>query len=66
MRLLLDEAKDFLKIPVFTEDTEIRVILEYHQLGQIWILDNQEKGLNNYYLDLVSVFCRYFYCKYSR
>ena len=53
---LLDEAKRLLKIPVFTEDTEIRVILEYHQLGQIWILDNQEKGLVNYYLDLVIKF----------
>ena len=54
--LLLDEAKRLLKIPVFTEDTEIRVILEYHELGQIWILDNQEKGLVNYYLDLVIKF----------
>ncbi len=52
----LDEAKRILKIPVFTEDTEIRVILEYHELGQIWILDNQEKGLVNYYLDLVIKF----------
>ena len=52
----LDEAKRLLKIPVFTEDTEIRVILEYHELGQIWILDNQEKGLVNYYLDLVIKF----------
>ena len=52
----LDEAKRLLKIPVFTEDTEIRVILEYHELGQIWILENQEKGLVNYYLDLVIKF----------
>tara|TARA_Y100000741_G_C18244235_1_gene554835 strand:- start:160 stop:1128 length:969 start_codon:yes stop_codon:yes gene_type:complete len=52
----LDEAKRLLKIPVFTEETEIRLILEYHELGQIWILDNEEKNLVNYYLDLVVKF----------
>ena len=52
----LNEAKRILKIPVFTEDTEIRIILEYHELGQIWILDNDEKNLINYYLDLVIKF----------
>ena len=52
----LDEAKRLLKIPVFTEETQIRVILEYHELGQIWILDNKEKNLVNYYLDLVIKF----------
>ena len=52
----LDEAKRILKIPVFTENTEIRIILEYHELGQIWILDNNEKNLVNYYLDLVMKF----------
>ena len=52
----LDEAKTLLKIPVFTEETEIRLILEYHELGQIWILDNEEKNLVNYYLDLVIKF----------
>lgn len=54
--LHLDEAKRILKIPVFTEDTEIRIILEYHELGQIWILDNNDKHLINYYLDLVMKF----------
>ena len=34
----------------------MRVILEYHELGQIWILDNEEKNLVNYYLDLVIKF----------
>jgi len=52
----LKEARMFLKIPVFTDETEVRVILEYHQLGQIWILDNEEKNLVNYFLDLVMKF----------
>ena len=52
----LNEAKRVLKIPIFTEETEIRLILEYHELGQIWILDNNDKNLVNYYLDLVIKF----------
>ena len=52
----VEEARRILKIPVFTEDTEMRIILEYHELGQIWILDNEEKNLVNYYLDLVIKF----------
>ena len=52
----LKKARMILKIPVFTEETEMRVILEYHQLGQIWILDNEEKNLANYFLDLVIKF----------
>ena len=41
----LNEAKRLLKIPIFTEETEIRLILEYHELGQIWILDNNDKNI---------------------
>jgi lipopolysaccharide/colanic/teichoic acid biosynthesis glycosyltransferase len=52
----LKKARMNLKIPVFTDKSEVRVILEYHQLGQIWILDNKEKNLVNYYLDLVIKF----------
>ena len=52
----LEKARMILKIPVFTDETEMRVILEYHELGQIWILDNEEKNLVNYYLDLVIKF----------
>ena len=52
----IEKVRTLLKIPVFTEETEIRVILEYHELGQIWILDNEEKNLANYYLDLVIKF----------
>jgi putative colanic acid biosynthesis UDP-glucose lipid carrier transferase len=49
----LKKARMNLKIPVFTELPEMRIILEYHELGQIWILDNKEKNLVNYFIDLV-------------
>jgi putative colanic acid biosynthesis UDP-glucose lipid carrier transferase len=52
----LETARMNIKIPVFTEDTEMRLILEYHELGQIWILDNEEKSLVNYFIDLVVKF----------
>ena len=52
----LEKARMLLKIPVFTDETEMRIILEYHELGQIWILDNEEKNLVSYYLDLVIKF----------
>ena len=52
----LKEARTLLKIPVFTKETEIKIILEYHELGQIWILDNEEKNTINYFLDLVIKF----------
>ena len=52
----LKEARMNIKIPVFTEETEMRLILEYHELGQIWILDDQEKSLVNYFIDLVIKF----------
>ena len=52
----VEEARSILKIPVFTNESEIRIILEYHQLGQIWILDNEDKSLVNYFLDTVIKF----------
>ena len=54
----LEKARLLLKIPVFTDktETEMRVILEYHQLGQIWILDNEQKKLVNYFLNLFNKF----------
>tara|TARA_A100001011_G_C14290087_1_gene835745 strand:- start:1379 stop:2584 length:1206 start_codon:yes stop_codon:yes gene_type:complete len=52
----LERARLLLKIPVFTDETEMRIILEYHELGQIWILDNGEKNRVNYFLDLVIKF----------
>ena len=55
-KVTLTKKKINLKIPVFTDMSEMRVILEYHELGQIWILDDGEKSLVNYYLDLVMQF----------
>ena len=40
---LSEKARMDLKIPVFTARSEMRMILEYHELGQIWILDDAEK-----------------------
>ena len=36
--------KSELKVPIFQEDDDIRSILEYHSLGQIWILNGDDKG----------------------
>ena len=51
-----DKARMSLKIPVFTDKSEMRIILEYHELGQIWILDNDDKNLVNYFLSTVIKF----------
>ena len=52
-----EKARNILKIPVFTEAAEMRLILEYHVLGQIWILDNNEdRNFINYFLDFVIQF----------
>jgi len=32
-----------LKFPIFNEDEDIRSILEYHSLGQIWIMNGKDK-----------------------
>ena len=52
----LERARMNLKIPVFTDKSEVRIILEYHELGQIWILDNEDKNLVNYFMSLVVKF----------
>ena len=36
------------KIPVFSDNDDIRAILEYHSLGQIWILDDKTKNIDSY------------------
>ena len=36
--------KSELKFPVFNENEDIRSILEYHSLGQIWILNGNDKN----------------------
>ena len=35
-----------LKFPIFNEDEDIRSILEYHSLGQIWIINGKDKKKN--------------------
>jgi len=41
----LSKLRIELKIPIFTQIADIRSILEYHSLGQIWILDNKKNDL---------------------
>ncbi len=36
--------KSEIKFPVFKENEDIRSILEYHSLGQIWILNGEDKS----------------------
>ena len=54
--------KNEIKIPIFNKDEDIRSILEYHELGQIWILKskktNVEKLIENiikYSVDILIV-----------
>ena len=42
----ITKIRQELKIPIFTQIADIRSILEYHSLGQIWILDNKKNDLN--------------------
>ena len=37
-------VRNEIKIPVFSPDEDIRSILEYHELGQIWVLENNPKN----------------------
>ena len=37
--------KSELKFPIFNEEEDIRSILEYHSLGQIWILNANKKNI---------------------
>jgi len=37
-------AKSEFKIPIFKQDEDIRSILEYHSLGQIWILNGDDEN----------------------
>ena len=52
------KARQEIKIPIFTEKADIRSILEYHALGQVWILDKNEADSHsiNYYLKFVIKF----------
>jgi len=39
--------KSEIKFPIFNKDEDIRSILEYHSLGQIWILNGDTKNNSN-------------------
>ena len=38
-------VRNEIKIPVFSQDEDIRSILEYHELGQIWVLENNSENI---------------------
>ena len=52
------QARHEIKIPIFTQESDVRSILEYHALGQVWILDNEKSDPDfmNYYLKFVIKF----------
>ena len=41
--LNLKLIKSEIKFPIFNDNDDIRSILEYHSLGQIWILNGKKK-----------------------
>ena len=45
----IKNIRNEIKIPIFNLDEDVRSILEYHHLGQVWILDNSydQKILEN-------------------
>ena len=45
---LIDKLRLEFKIPTFYKLDDIRSILEYHSLGQIWILDGGQENINPY------------------
>jgi len=47
--LKIKNIRNEIKIPTFNSDEDVRSILEYHHLGQVWILDNSydQKILEN-------------------
>ena len=50
------KSRHEIKIPIFTQKADIRSILEYHALGQVWILDDKKSDLVEYYLKFVIKF----------
>ncbi|MDA7714809.1 exopolysaccharide biosynthesis polyprenyl glycosylphosphotransferase [Candidatus Pelagibacter sp.] len=52
----LSDARKEIKIPIFTQNADVRSILEYHALGQVWILDSDDSDLINYYLKYIIKF----------
>ena len=49
----LKKFKQETRIPVFTFNEDARIILEYHAIGQIWILDSGDQDQLNKYLNKI-------------
>jgi len=49
----LKQFKQETRIPVFTFNEDARIILEYHAIGQIWILDDGDQDQLNKYLNKI-------------
>ena len=49
----LKKFKQETRIPVFTFHEDARIILEYHAIGQIWILDSGDQDQDNKYLNKI-------------
>jgi len=49
----LKQFKQETRIPVFIFNEDARIILEYHAIGQIWILDNGDQDQLNKYLNKI-------------
>ena len=45
-------VKSEIKFPIFSEHDDIRTILEYHHLGQIWILNADKHNKKNIYQEI--------------
>ena len=42
-----------IKMPVFSQDEDVRSILEYHELGQIWVLENNPKDTEKLIMNII-------------
>ena len=49
---LINKLRLEFKVPTFFKLEDIRSIIEYHSLGQIWILDNKRDNISHY-LDII-------------
>jgi exopolysaccharide biosynthesis polyprenyl glycosylphosphotransferase len=42
-----------IKMPVFSQDEDVRSILEYHELGQIWVLESNPKDTEKLIINII-------------
>ena len=49
----LNLIKSEIKFPIFTNDEDVRSILEYHALGQVWLLDKGNHKIENSLLKIL-------------